>query len=149
MKRRFSAFLLILFVTLLCGMPGCDTRHTVGTVKIHTLPDKVEYRIGSTRKLDLSGMEIGLYTHDGMLMGSKPVEAWICREYDPEYLAELKARTGNLTLPEINELTDTLFFDTSDVNFDRRGKYTVFIYLGLNVTGKKPDAKFTVRIVDS
>ena len=149
MKHPFSAFLLILFAALLCGMLGCDSRHTVGTIKIHALPDKVEYRIGSASELDLSGMEIGLYTHDGMLVESKPVEAWLCREYDPEYLAGPKTRIENLTHAEVSEFTDTLFFDTSDVNFDRRGKYTVFVYLGLNAAAKKPDAKFTIRIVDS
>ena len=37
MKHPFSAFLLILFAALLCGMLGCDSRHTVGTIKIHAL----------------------------------------------------------------------------------------------------------------
>ena len=149
MKRRFLAFLSILFAVFLCGMLGCDSRHTVGTVKILALTDKVEYAIGSAKELDLSGMEIGLYTHDGMLVESKPVEAWTCRGYDTEYLAGLKERIEDLTDAEVRDLSDTLFFDTEDVDFDRKGKYTVFVYFGLNATGKKPDAKFTVRIVDS
>ena len=147
--QRFLAAFLILLVMLLCGMTGCDSRHTVGKIRIHALPNKTEYEIGTAKELDLSGMEIGLYSHDGMLVESKPVKAWTCREYDTEYLAGLKERIEDLTDAEIRDLTDTLFFDTEDVNFDRKGKYTVFVYYGLNATGKKPDAKFTIRIVDS
>lgn len=133
-QRKYA--ILILVVILL--FTGCDINHAYGKIKIHRFPDTTEYKVGTTDTLNLSGMEINLYLLDGTFVKTMKSEECIFTEHDPNLDRERVAgEDGKAILNQI-------FIDTSKVDFERAGRYTVYLYY---LGGYKPDAKFKVRVV--
>ena len=53
-------FVIVLMITILLIF-GCDKHHAWGRIKLHHLPNNIEYIVGEKNSVDLSGMEIGFY----------------------------------------------------------------------------------------
>ena len=135
-KRKTHIWVLLLAVAFLVA--GCDRHHAYGKIQIHRLPDKLEYMIGASQGLDLSGMEIDLYLLDGTFKETMKIEDCICTEHDP-ILDEERALDA-----EGRPILNQIFIDASQVDFARAGRYTVSLYY---LGHTEPDAKYKVRVV--
>ena len=138
MRQCKSSILIVLLITILLVF-GCDKHHAWGRIKIHHLPNNIEYIVGEKNSVDFSGMEISFYLLDGTLKEIRSIDDCICREYRSEIMQEdLFDEAGQL-------LINQLFIDASQVSYSNPGYYTIYIYyLGHN----KPDDSFRVHVID-
>lgn len=137
MPKRIAHICILLLAVLLLT-PGCDRQHAYGKIKIRQLPDKLEYRVGASDALDLSGMEIDLYLLDGSFKETMRIEDCVCTAHDPALDEERVLDAAGR--PILNQI----FIDASRVDFTRPGRYDVYLYY---LGHPKPDARFKVRIV--